>query len=57
MRPDAAIFWQAVAVIIVLIVCGWTIAEREWLGLAAGMLTVYFEVQSIPRSILSSQGR
>jgi hypothetical protein len=49
-RPDAAILWQAVAVIIALILCGWTIAEREWLGLAAGILVVYFEVRSIRRS-------
>lgn len=56
-RPDAAIFWQAVAVIIALIVCGWTIAEREWLGLAAGILVVYFEVRSIRRSTLASPRR
>jgi hypothetical protein len=40
-RPDAAIFWQAIAVIIALILCGWTIAEREWVGLGAGVITVY----------------
>jgi hypothetical protein len=56
-RPDAAIFWQAVAVIIALVLCGWTIAEREWLGLAAGILVVYFEVRSIRRSTLGSPRR
>lgn len=53
-RSGAAISWQAIAVIIALILCGWTIAEREWLGLAAGILTVYFEVRSIRRSALST---
>jgi len=53
-RPNAAIGWQAIAVIIALIVCGWTVAEREWLGLAAGIVVVYFEVRSIKRSTLSS---
>lgn len=53
-RPDAAIFWQAIAVIIALILCGWTLAEREWLGLIAGMPTVYFEVRSIRSSTLST---
>jgi hypothetical protein len=53
-RPDAAIGWQAIAVIVALIVCGWTVAEREWLGLAAGLIVVFFEVRSIKRSTLSS---
>ena len=56
-RPDAAIFWQAVAVIIALILCGWTIAKREWLGLAAGILVAYFEVRSIRRSTFGSPRR
>jgi len=56
-RPEAAIFWQAVAVIIALILCGWTVAEREWLGLAAGILVVYFEVRSIRRSAFGSPRR
>jgi hypothetical protein len=56
-RRDAAIFWQAVAVIIALILCGWTIAERQWLGLAAGILVVCFEVRSAMRSTLGSPRR
>jgi hypothetical protein len=42
-RTDATIFWQAVAVIIGLIVCGWAIVEKEWLGLIAGIGVVFFE--------------
>ena len=54
-RPDAAIGWQAIAVIIGLIVCGRSAVDREWFGLAAGIITVYFEVRSIRRSTLSNQ--
>jgi hypothetical protein len=54
-RPDAAIGWQATAVIIGLIVCGRTIVDREWFGLVAGIVTVYFEVRSIWRSTLSQR--
>jgi hypothetical protein len=54
-RADAAIGWQAIAVIIALIVCGRSAAEREWLGLVAGIVAVYFEVRSIRRSTLNNQ--
>jgi hypothetical protein len=54
-KPDAAIGWQAIAVIIGLIVCGRTIVDREWLGLVAGIVAVYFEVRSIWRSTLSQR--
>lgn len=53
-RSDAAIFWQSVAVIIGLIVCGWAIVEKEWLGLIAAIAVVCFEVRSIKRSTLWS---
>jgi hypothetical protein len=54
-KPDAAIGWQAIAVIIGLIVCGRTIVDREWFGLVAGIVAVYFEVRSIRRSTLSQR--
>ena len=54
-RPDAAVLWQSVAVIIGLIVCGWTIVEKEWLGLAAAIALVCFEVRSIRRSTLGTE--
>jgi hypothetical protein len=52
-RPDAAIFWQSVAVVIVLIMCGWSLARKEWLGLVAGIIVLYLEVSSIRRSALN----
>jgi len=46
-RADAAVFWQSVAVIIGLIVCGWAVVEKEWLGLVVAIAVVCFEVRSI----------
>jgi hypothetical protein len=54
-RPDGAIGWQAIAVIIALIVCGRSVVERQWLGLVGGIVTVCFEVRSIKRSLLNNQ--
>jgi hypothetical protein len=48
-RPDAAIFWQGVGAIIILILCGWAIAEKQWLGLALGIAVLYVEARSIKR--------
>lgn len=53
-RPDAAIGWQVIAVIIALIVGGWTVAKKEWLGLAAIIVVLYLEVRSIMRSSLTT---
>ena len=54
-RPDAAIFWQSVAVIIMLIVCGWAVAQREWIGLAFGVAVLCIEALSI-RRIYATRG-
>jgi len=51
-RSDAAALWQSVAVLIVIIMSGWALAEREWLGLAAGIVVLYLEVRSMRRSTL-----
>jgi hypothetical protein len=54
-QPIAAIGWQCIAVIIALITCGWTVAQKEWLGLVAGIAVVCFEVYSIRRSTLETK--
>jgi hypothetical protein len=51
-RPDAAIGWQAIAVIIALIVSGRSMVEHQWLGVLIGIGTVWLEVRSIRRSTL-----
>jgi hypothetical protein len=48
-KPAAAIFWQGVGAIVILILCGWAVAERQWLGLAFGIAVLYVEVRSIRR--------
>jgi hypothetical protein len=48
-RADAAMFWQSMGAIIAVILCGWTIAERQWLGLAFGVAVLYVEARSIRR--------
>jgi len=35
--------------------CGWSVAEKEWLGLVAGLVVLYLEVRSIRRSTLNEQ--
>ena len=52
-RRDAALFWQVIAVITAVILCGWSVAERYWLGLVTGVALVFFEVRWI-RAILSA---
>jgi hypothetical protein len=48
-KPDIAIFWQAVGVLVALALSGWSIAEREWLGLVCGVGLAYLEVRAIKR--------
>jgi hypothetical protein len=54
-KQHGAMGWQAIAVIIALIVCGRSAVEREWLGVVGGIVAVCFELRSIRRSILNSQ--
>jgi len=56
-RSDAAIFWQSVGVIIILILCGWAVAERQWLGLAFGIAVLYLEARSIRRIYATRSGQ
>jgi len=46
-KPRAAIFWQGVGVIIMLILFGWTIKEEQWLGLAAAIIVLLIEIRSV----------
>lgn len=48
-KHNAAIGWQCIAVVIILIVSGWAMAGGEWLGLGFGIAVLYIEVRSIRR--------
>jgi hypothetical protein len=56
-NEDAAIAWQCVAVMIILIAGGWAVMKGEWLGLifAAGVL--FIEVRSIRRILITQRQR
>ena len=32
---------------IMLIMCGWTIKEEQWLGLAAAIIVLFIEIRSV----------
>lgn len=51
-RPDVAIGWQVIGVMIALIVCGRSVVEKQWFGFMLGAAAVYFEAHSIRRSTL-----
>jgi hypothetical protein len=40
-------FWQGVAALIVVVLCGWTLVERQWVGLVFALVVLCFELQSI----------
>jgi hypothetical protein len=48
-RPDAAIFWQAIGAVIILILCGWAVANKQWLGVTFGLIVLFVEARSIKR--------
>jgi hypothetical protein len=48
-KADFAMLWQSVAVLILLVLCGWAVAEQEWLGLAVAIVILYVELRSIRR--------
>lgn len=48
-KPQIAIIFQIMAVLIVLVMSGWAIAQKEWLGLVLGTVVLYFEVRAIRR--------
>jgi hypothetical protein len=54
-RPDAAIAWQSVAVLMILAVYIRSAVDTEWLGLVIAVGVLCFEVRSI-RRILAVQG-
>jgi hypothetical protein len=55
-RAHAAIFWQGMGMIIVLILSGWAFAERQWLALPFAIAVLWLEARSI-RRIYAAQDR
>ncbi len=47
--------WQCIALIIIVIVAGWTIAENKWVGLAVAILVFAIEVRELRRTFRQLQ--
>jgi hypothetical protein len=54
---DAAIAWQCVAVMIILLAGGWAVVMGEWLGLTLAAGVLYIEVRSIRRILITQRQR
>ena len=55
-KPDFAILWQSVGVLVILAMCGWAVVEREWLGAIVGVVVLYYELRSIKHIDLGFTG-
>jgi hypothetical protein len=49
-QRGSEIFWQGIAVFIILVLCAWAAVEREWLGLALGLAVLCIEAFWMRRS-------
>lgn len=48
-KVGAAIVWQSVAALIILISCAWAVVKTEWIGFACALVVLYLEIRSIRR--------
>jgi hypothetical protein len=48
-KNQLALAWLSIAVLVIIVLCGWTIVRSEWLGLVFGLVVLYVEVRSIKR--------
>jgi len=55
-KPNVALGWQSVAVLIILTLVGWTVAEREWVGLTFSTVVLMLELWLI-KSTLTARKR
>ena len=46
-QPGTAVAWQCIGAIILLILCGWAIKEKEWVGLVFAVVVFVVELRSI----------
>lgn len=49
-KHDLGSLWRGVGVAILVVMCVWAAVEQEWLGLAAGIIVLCWEIRSICRS-------
>ena len=56
-RNDFAFLWQCVAVLTVLVLCGWEVVKQEWIGLVCSVVVLCVEVRSIRRMLTIGDDR
>lgn len=49
-KHDLGPLWRGVGVVILVVTCAWTVADREWLGLVAGVVVLCWEILFMLRS-------
>jgi hypothetical protein len=55
-QPRVAIFWQSIAVFIIVVMCGWAVVEKEWFGLFFGMAVLFIETALIRQTYVTLRG-
>jgi energy-converting hydrogenase Eha subunit B len=55
-QPGYALFWQAIAVFIVAVLCVWALLERQWIALGFGIAVLCMEAFSMSRSYAARRG-
>jgi hypothetical protein len=55
-KPQLALGWLSVAVLVIVALCGWAVVKEEWLGLVCGLVVLYIEVWSIKRIAKQASG-
>lgn len=48
-KADLAMLWQGVGILVVLVLCGWAIVDREWIGLGVAIVVLCIEVRLIKK--------
>ena len=56
-QPSYVMFWQGIAVFIIVVLCGWTIVEREWLGLLIAIAILSVEVSLMKQNYVRRGGQ
>ena len=56
-QPGTALFWQSIAVFIMVVLCGWAVVEKDWFGLFFGMVVLFIETVLIKQTNVTLRGR
>jgi hypothetical protein len=54
-QPSYAVFWQGIALFIVLVLCVWAVVGKEWIGLVFGLSVLFIEAFLMKRTLCETQ--